>query len=163
MTYVEQPDHTQARRYTILFTLAVVAVTLVTTVALGRIVSDRTQQETARADNALVALQQACDQVEQLGGRCATLPSQVSDSPRGSPGPPGEPGPPGRAPTQAEISAAVAAYLAEHPPPAGPPGEPGVVLAAPADGCPLLGYHFEALTVRLAGGKPRQILACVAD
>lgn len=160
MTHVES-DHTKARHGTILFTLAVVAVTLVTYVALGRLAGDRTKQETNRADNALAALQQACEQVARLGGQCVTPPSQVSDAPHTLLGPAGEPGPPGPGPTQAQVAAAVAAYLAQHPPRAGPQGKPG----PPGSGCPLLGYHFELLTVRLSGAdtKARQVLACVPD
>ncbi|TMS00199.1 hypothetical protein [Nonomuraea basaltis] len=50
------------------------------------------------------------DQVERLGGEPLVSPSV---------GPPGERGEPGRAPTAAEISAAVSAYLAAHPPAGG--------------------------------------------
>ncbi|MGE5827230.1 MAG: hypothetical protein ACM30G_02560 [Micromonosporaceae bacterium] len=154
-------DHTRERRRSIAYAFLLVAIAVVATLAGGAIVNRDRQQETARADNALVALQQACDQVARLGGRCATPPSRVQDTPIARPGPAGVAGPPGRAPTQAEIAAAVAAYLAERPPLAGPPGEPG----PPGSACPLLGYHLEVLTFRLVGAdaKSRAILACVPD
>ncbi|GAA3550906.1 hypothetical protein GCM10022419_034000 [Nonomuraea rosea] len=56
------------------------------------------------------------EQVERLGGVPLVSPSSGPPGERGDVGPQGDPG---RPPTTAEIGAAVAAYLAEHPPAAG--------------------------------------------
>jgi len=100
------------------------------------------------------------EQVRLLGGVPAVTPQPGPTGERGEPGEQGQPGTPGRAPTQAEISAAVSAflranpptpgrpptmseiltavtqYLRENPPPAGPAGEPGQNGADGQDGAP---------------------------
>lgn len=99
----------------------------------------RANEQAARVDEAVSAVDQLCRQVRDLGGYCVVDPAEL----RGEPGPEGPPGPPpsdeqvmeavaaylaehpiepGRPPTMAEISAAVAAYLAEHEPPQGERG-----------------------------------------
>src|SRR5690606_23592527 len=51
-----------------------------------------TADERARADEAVIAAEQLCEQVERAGGLCVVDPSNL----RGEPGEPGEPGPAGR-------------------------------------------------------------------
>lgn len=176
---VEQPvitshaaaDHTEERRRSIIYALLLVAVSVVSTVLIGTAVNHQRQQATNRADNAIIALQQACEQVQRLGGRCVTEPSEVGDVPEGRPGRAGIDGRPGGPPTPGEIAAQVAAYLSANPAPSGEPGaagqqgEPGAQgnTGPPGPTCPG-GFHLQLLTVRLAnGGSSIQILACVRD
>ena len=75
---------------------------------LGWIVHDlgnRGDREQQRADQASQAATQACDQLLQLGYPCPFDPAQFR-------GETGATGPAGRAPTEAEIAAAVSVYLA---------------------------------------------------
>lgn len=163
---VEQPtvaghaiNHTYERRQSIVYAFVLVAVSVVSTVVIGAIISRNLQQETNRADNALVALQQACEQVERFGGRCITEPSEVGDTPEGVPGPQGSQGPQGFTGPSGP----------EGPPgPSGPPGLPGAPgsqgdIGPSGPTCPA-DFHLQLLTVRLAnGGTSIQILACVRD
>lgn len=158
------PSHVRERRRDILFALVALGLGVVSTVIIGAIVNGERRYETNRADDAIVALEQACAQVERLGGHCATKPAQIEGDTRpasvpGPPGPSGIDGPPGRPPTEAEIAAAVSAYLLANPVPAGQPGQQGD--AGPS--CPT-GWHLAVLTVRLAGGnQSAQITACIQD
>lgn len=101
--------------------------------------SSEASEQAERADEAVSAVEQLCAQVETLGGFCVVDPEDL----RGEPGPAGPVGPPpsdeqvaaavadylarvppepGRAPTLSEISAAVADYLDQNPPPEGERG-----------------------------------------
>jgi len=154
---VEQPTTRRTRHYddpirsrrTITWAAILVAVGVVSTVAVGTLVNREREAETNRADNAIVALQQACEQVARLGGHCVSEPEDVGPNPppgprgeRGAPGPSGPPGPSG------------------GPGPAGEPGPPGTDGAdgVPGQWCP---GHLELLTVKLAGGGSATILACI--
>lgn len=144
-------NHMQERRRTIFWAFIFVFLGIASTALIGTIINRRTEAETNRADNAIIALQQACEQVQRLGGHCVTEPSEVSrDPPPGPPGPQGEPGEPGPA---------------GSPGPSGSPGPPGPSgpQGPPGPTC-LGGFHLELLTVRLSpGGEAIQILACVQD
>lgn len=74
------------------------------------------------ADTATSSAQQLYDQVKRLGG------TPVVPAPAAGPA-----GPQGPGPTQAQIDAAVAVQLAEHPPPAGQNATPAMVASAVAD------------------------------
>lgn len=157
--------HTRERQRFFLYTLTVIAITLATWVIVGGAVNRNRQYEENRADNALAALDQACRQVAALGGRCVTEPSQVrgDTGPEGMPGPPGQDGAPGRPPTEAEITAAVTAYLQVNPPLVGPPGPQGET-GPPGPPCPLLGAHLAWVTVRDVDTKATTtFLGCVRD
>src|SRR5689334_3046973 len=69
----------------------------------------RSQLRQAESDGRVLA-----EQIRQMGGKPKVSPGPPGE--RGEVGDKGDPGAPGRAPTTAEISAAVAAYLREHPP-----------------------------------------------
>jgi Collagen triple helix repeat (20 copies). len=159
-TTMEQPtqrarhldNHAQERRRTITWAFVLVALAVITTLLAGTILNRKIEDETNRADSAIVALQQACDEVARLGGHCATDPAQITDrppppaqGPQGREGPPGPPGPSG------------------SPGPSGEPGQPGAdgSNGQPGPTCPG-GTHLQSLNVRLAnGGESVQILACV--
>lgn len=144
------PAHTQERRRSILYAALLVAIGVISTVLVGGAVNAEKRQETNRADSALVALQQACEQVAQLGGRCVTGPAQV----KGNAGPPGIPGPAGPVGPMGPAGPAGATG------PAGLPGAQAVVALAPVTACPA-GWRLEPLTVRPANGaRPVDILAC---
>jgi hypothetical protein len=123
-------------------------------VIIGAAINTQRQHETNRADNALIALQQACDQVARLGGHCVTDPSEI----KGNPPPESIPGPTGR---DGQAGPAGVPGPAGSPGPSGPPGETG----PPGPSCPLLGYHLQLLTVIVEGhpATTRQILACVKE
>jgi hypothetical protein len=98
----------------------------------------RAESEESRADEAVAAAEQLCDQVEDLGWTCVQDPSEI----RGEAGPAGPPPSDeavaeavadyfgrypvedGETPSPAAIAAAVTNYLAEHPPERGEPGPP---------------------------------------
>lgn len=93
---------------------------------LGWIVHDlgsRGDREQQRADQASQAATQACDQLLQLGYPCPFDPAQFR-------GETGATGPAGRAPTEAEIAAAVSVYLAGHPAAPGPAPTQAEIAAA---------------------------------
>lgn len=159
-TTMEQPraarhltNHMQERRRTITFAAIMFAIGLVSAAGVGTLVNREREAETNRADNAIIALQQACEQVARLGGHCVTEPADVNREPpppgppgpqgeRGFIGPPGSPGPAGSP---------------------GPPGEPGLIgpQGPPGPACPS-GWHLQLLSVRLSnGGAGIEILACV--
>jgi hypothetical protein len=71
-------------------------------------------------------------QVQALGGTPVVQPSPPAATP-GPTGPTGPAGPGGPGPTQAQIDAAVAAYIAAHPPAAGTPATPAMVATAVAE------------------------------
>ena len=75
-----------------------------------------------RTDRALTSVQQLYDQVKGMGGT-PVVPAPAA----------GPTGPQGPGPTQAQIDAAVALQLAEHPPPAGQNATPAMVASAVAD------------------------------
>lgn len=148
----ESVDHTAVRQWTIVLAFVVFVLGVVTAVAIGMAVNAERRYETNRADNALVALQQACDQVAQLGGRCVTEPSQVRGN--AAPGIPGLPGRDGR--DGIGIPGPIG--------PSGPAGPQGETGPASESSCPLVGYRLELLTVRLAnGGDSRLALLCVKE
>lgn len=140
---------------------SLIAVGVISTAIIGTTVNHQREYEVNRADNAIVALEQACAQVERLGGHCVVKPEQI----RGDAGPSGAQGPPGPAGIDGDIGPL------GPPGPSGNPGLPGDQGLAGRDGtdgapgptCPA-GFHLQLLTVRLAnGGASIQILACVHD
>lgn len=166
-TTMEQParrghrltDHMQERRRTIIFAIICVFIGTLGNALYGTLVNRERESETNRADNAIVALQQACEQVQRLGGRCLTEPSDVTENPPPQPGPSGpqgnqgEPGQPGPAGSSGPSGSP------------GPPGGPGLIgsQGPPGPACPS-GWHLQLLTVRLSnGGASIDILACVRD
>ena len=85
------------------------------------------QLRQAESDSAVLS-----DQVKRMGGVPLVSPSAGPPGERGKVGDKGDPGTPGRAPTTAEISAAVSVYLREHPPASGRAPTSGEVAAAVA-------------------------------
>lgn len=162
-TTMEQPTqhHVSSSSNThrhITWAAILVAIGVISTLLVGVLVNREREAETNRADNAIVALQQACEQVRLLGGHCQTEPSDVDGNPpapgpRGPRGEQGVPGPSG--PLGPEGSPGPTGATGENGE-TGPEGQPG-----PA--CPA-GWHLQLLTVRLSnGGASIEILACVRD
>ena len=148
--------------------MPILAIFAVVSLAVSLLVLTRQRQaETSRANQASVAVEELCDQVRRMGAVCVVNPDDFRGE-RGDIGPTGErgaEGPAGRAPTEAEIAAAVVAYLLANPPSAGPPGPTGPQgdRGDSAVNCPA-GFVLRPVTVRPAnGGKPIQILACVRE
>lgn len=156
-------------KYVLFFLAAAVVLFL-----LGRStvdLTDRAQSEAERADRAVTGVEQACQQVAQLGGVCAVDP----DALRGETGPPGPQGPPGPAGIPGRDGADGLPGAQGPPGPQGEPGPAGVQgppgpagptgpqgEAGPAGpACPP-GYHAEDLAVLTADGV-RTVAACVAD
>lgn len=154
---VVAPSHLRERRRSIIYALLLVALGVITTVIIGASVNRERQNATSRADNAVAAMQQACAQVQRLGGQCAAAP------------PAGQGRPPtdaemaaavtdylarhpvsGQPPTDAQIAAAVADYLAANPPPAGAAGAAGTS-GPPGPSCPD-GWHLQQVTIMIKGG-----------
>jgi len=93
---------------------------------LGWIVHDlgsRGDREQQRAEEAAQAATQACVQLQQLGYPCPFDPAKFR-------GETGATGATGRAPTEAEIAAAVSVYLSAYPPAAGRPPTDAEIAAA---------------------------------
>lgn len=123
--------------------IAVSALVLGAVVGVGSawLLWDRAEEQAERANEAVAAAEQLCDQVKDLGWTCVQDPGEL----RGEAGPAGPPGPPpsdeqvaaavaayfeahpvedGESPSPAAIAAAVTNYLQEHPPEQGEPGPP---------------------------------------
>ena len=82
----------------------------------GTRISGLEQQRNAADDRSRTL----AEQVRRLGGvPVVSPPPQPAPAQSGTPGRPGATGAAGRPPTEAEVSAAVTAYLREHPPPRG--------------------------------------------
>lgn len=96
----------------------VIAVALASIISIAATVTlvNRQADSTDRANSAVAALQQACDQVARLGGRCATQPADLVKGDTGDSGPAGPAGP---TPSNEDIYRAVQDYFTNHPPAAG--------------------------------------------
>lgn len=133
--------------------------------------TDRSAREEQRADKAVAAAEQACEQLKQLNYPCPFDPSTLKGErgetgaqgltgPPGMPGQdgadgaPGEQGPPGVAGKDGEQGPAG---------PAGPDGPTGPAGEAGPSGpqCPT-GTHAEAVTVLTTDG-PKTVASCVYD
>lgn len=145
--------------------------------------TNRADAEQNRANSAVTALEQACQQVRQLGGTCVVDPASLRgdtgpagpqgipgsegapgrdgsdgvDGSPGAPGPEGKQGPTGDRGETGEQGAAGPVGPIGPQGPQGPAGEAGP--AGPE--CPT-GFHAETLTIATLQG-PQDIAACVAD
>lgn len=150
----------------------------------------RNAEETERADEAVAAIEDACAQVERLGGVCVENPEEFHgadgppgpEGPQGDPGPTGPPGPEGDpGPTGPTGPAGDVGPTGEtgadgadgtdgadgadgDPGPAGPQGEPGPEGPAGPAGPPgptcPEGYTTETHTVITEDG-PKEAVVCV--
>lgn len=133
---------------------------------------DRVSFEKKRADKVTAALVQECEDARPHGYVCKTDLSKLGQPQRGAKGDKGDkgdqgiPGPRGRQglggppPSEAQIQAAVRAYLEAHPPPAGQDGQDGQD-GAPGPACPD-GWHRAQVQVLLKNHWTT-VLLCVRD
>jgi hypothetical protein len=168
--------------------VAVLAFVIVASAVIGSLSTlwVRAGEETERADQAVAAIEDACAQVERLGGVCVEDPEDFhgADGPPGPQGPQGEPGPTGPTGPEGDVGpTGPAGPTGEAGPtgatgadgedgsdgsdgavgPAGPQGEPGPTGPAgpPGPTCPE-GYTTENHTVITEDG-PQEAVICVED
>jgi len=150
------------------------AIVVVTVLLFGSIAwtltraSDKTQEQTDRADRAAVGAEQLCQQVIQLGGVCAVDPKQFrgEPGPAGPAGPPGVPGRDGQAGLDGGTGPTGPAGEIGPQGPSGPAGDTGVqgpvgAQGEPGPACPV-GWHLAPITVLTSEGLVL-VNACVAD